>query len=136
MAQEILSPDIKMTCLLKIDMAKDKLLDFKNLAYCPACGCIDQKGAYRCLGCGTFHSGAHLVEREAPPPEAQIETEVVDPSAYSIGPKGEIIEETFEQSDSVVQWSGGSTDFTVADDEKPLGSHKFPNSEIPESEEL
>lgn len=117
-------------------MDEDKLSYFNNLAYCPACGCIDQKGAYRCLGCGTFHSGAHLVEREAPPPEAQIEAEIVDPSAYSIGPKGEIIEETFEQSDSVVQWSGGSTDFTVGEDNQPIISVQSEGSEIPEPDEL
>lgn len=125
-----------MICLLKIKMVKDKLLDLQNLAYCSACGCIDQKGAYRCLECGTFHSGAHLVEREAPPPDSQIEVEIVDPSAYSIGPNGEIIEETFEQSDSVVQWSGGSTDFTVVDDEPAKIADKIDDTEIPDYEEL
>tara|TARA_Y100000766_G_scaffold268001_1_gene263708 strand:+ start:1940 stop:2293 length:354 start_codon:yes stop_codon:yes gene_type:complete len=117
-------------------MEKDKLLNFNNLAYCPTCGCIDQKGSYRCLECGTFHSGAHLVEREAPPPEEQIEAEIVDPSAYSIGPKGEIIEESFEQSDSVVQWSGGSTDFTVGDDGSSMSSVQSNNSQVPEPDEL
>jgi tRNA(Ile2) C34 agmatinyltransferase TiaS len=73
-------------------MSVDKLeLIQWNLSVCPNCGCIDQKGAYRCLGCGTFHSGAHLVEREAPPVAREdIDVPIVEPSAYSIGPKGEI----------------------------------------------
>ena len=125
-----------MTCLLKIKMSKDELLKFKELAYCPSCGCIDQRGAYRCLECGAFHSGAHLVERDAPPPEAIIEPEIVDPSAYSLGPSGEIIEESFEQSDSVVEWSGGSTDFSVADDENPVASKNSINDNIPDPDEL
>ena len=125
-----------MICLLKIEMSVDKLELFKELSVCPNCGCIDQKGAYRCLGCGTFHSGAHLVEREAPPVAQDIEVPIVEPSAYSLGPKGEIVEEAFEQSESVREWSGGSTDFTVGDEPlTPLKSN-FVKSDIPDSEEL
>ena len=125
-----------MTCLLKIKMTKDVLVKFKNLAYCPACGCIDQMGAYRCVECGAFHSGAHLVERDAPPPETIVEPEIVDPSAYSLGPSGEIIEESFEQSDSVVQWLGGSTDFSDVDEDSPISKMETNNDDIPEPDEL
>lgn len=117
-------------------MSEDILEQFNGLSVCPNCGCIDQKGAYRCLGCGTFHSGAHLVEREAPPVSQEVDIPVVEPSAYSLGPKGEIIEESFEQSDSVREWSGGSTDFSVDDEEPIVTESKDDVSEIPKPEEL
>ena len=117
-------------------MTEDKLEKFNHLCVCPNCGCIDQKGAYRCLGCGTFHSGAHLVEREAPPQLVEVESKLTEPSAYSLGPKGKILEETFEQSESVRQWSGGSTDFTVEDESEPIEVSVEENIKIPESEEL
>tara|TARA_B100001996_G_scaffold237537_1_gene183467 strand:- start:17 stop:370 length:354 start_codon:yes stop_codon:yes gene_type:complete len=117
-------------------MAKDKLDDFNGLSICPNCGCIDQKGIYRCLGCGTFHSGAHLVEREAPPIAQPVEVAVVEPSAYSLGPKGEIVDEKFEQSENVREWSGGSTDFSMGDDDSEVSSMKSNDEDLPESEEL
>ena len=117
-------------------MAEDKLERFNHLSVCPNCGCIDQKGAYRCLGCGTFHSGAHLVEREAPPQLIEVESVSAEPSAYSLGPKGKIMEETFEQSESVRQWSGGSTDFTVEDESVPTELSTDNKIPVPKSEEL
>ena len=118
-------------------MPEDKLTQFKNKATCPACGCIDEKGSFRCLGCGTFHSGAHLVERDAPPIHHEAEVVVVDPSAYSLGPNERILEEDFEQSEAVKQWSGGSTDFSMSDDVvKDESSLKSKGEEIPEPDEL
>ena len=135
MALETLSLVTKMICLLKIEMSKDQLDSFNELSVCPNCGCIDQKGSYRCLGCGSFHSGAHLVEREAPPVTQPVEVTLVEPSAYSLGPKGEIIDEEFEQSESVREWSGGSTDFSIQEDETDE-IMKSENIEVPKSEEL
>jgi hypothetical protein len=117
-------------------MSEDILDKFNKLSVCPNCGCIDQKGTYRCLGCGTFHSGAHLVEREAPPVTQEVDIPIVEPSAYSLGPKGEIIEESFEQSDSVREWSGGSTDFSVEDEITVVDKPEEEKSDIPEPEEL
>ena len=117
-------------------MSVDKLELFNGLSVCPNCGCIDQKGTYRCLGCGTFHSGAHLVEREAPPVSREADVPIIEPSAYSIGPKGEIIEEDFEQSENVREWSGGSTDFSVDDDSAVEIESSESEINIPESEEL
>ncbi len=97
-------------------MVSDPLKLFDNMSVCPACGCIERKGSFRCLGCGSFHSTAHLVERDAPPPESRTVDEVVlDPLAYSMGPNQEIIEEEFEQSEDVKSWDGGSTDFSFDD---------------------
>ena len=116
-------------------MSKDKLDDFNDLSVCPNCGCIDQKGIYRCLGCGTFHSGAHLVEREAPATSQPVEVAVVERSAYSLGPKGEIVDEKFEQSENVREWSGGSTDFSMEDDFE-MSSKNSDEVDVPEIEEL
>ena len=59
------------------------------------------------------------MDREPPPPEEKIspvETQNINPLAYSMGPNQKILEEEFEQSDDVVDWEGGSTDFTFEDD--------------------
>ena len=62
---------------------------------CPVCGTISQKGTARCPECGTFHSGIHLEEREAPPPEERMSNREVDPSDYSMNPRF-IASEEFE----------------------------------------
>ena len=98
-------------------MTSDKLLLFKDMVECPACGCIDRKGSFRCLGCGAFHSTSHLIDRQAPTPgERVIEETTIDPLAYSMGPNQKIVEEEFEQSEDVVEWDGGTTDFSFDDD--------------------
>lgn len=116
-------------------MAKDPLDLFKEKAECPVCGCIERKGSFRCLGCGAFHSTAHLVERDAPPIETRVMDDIeVNPLAYSMGPNQKIVEEEFEQSDDVVSWEGGSTDFSF-EDESPI-KENINKTSIPESEEL
>ena len=83
-------------------MSKDSLGLFNGKAICPSCGCIDNIGSFRCVGCGAFHSTAHLIERDVPPPEQrEIIEQIVDPMAYSIGPNQKIVEESFEQTDYV-----------------------------------
>ena len=78
-------------------------------------------GSVRCSECGTFHSGIHLEEREAPPLDSTPEREVIDPSIYSLSDQHAIPEEDFEESEEISSWSGGSTDFTMNDeDEKPF----------------
>ena len=81
-------------------MSKDSLKLFVGKANCPSCGCIENIGSFRCVGCGSFHSTAHLVERDVPPPEMrEVIEQTVNPMAYSIGPNQRIIEESFEQTD-------------------------------------
>ena len=102
-------------------MTQDILKLFNNMAECPVCGCIERKGSFRCLGCGAFHSNAHLVDRDAPKPEDKPQEDVmIDPLAYSMGPNQKIIEEEFEQSEDVVTWKGGSTDFSFDRDDEGL----------------
>lgn len=118
-------------------MSKDIILSFSGKSICPSCGCIDNRGSFRCVGCGAFHSSAHLVDRDAPPPEDRIiEDTNIDPLAYSLKPNQKIIEESFEESEDVVQWRGGSTDFTIIDEEQNLATNKIAKQEIPKSEEL
>ena len=113
---------------------QDPLQQLTGLAVCPVCGCFDRKGMYRCSECGTFHAGGIMEEREAPPPSEhrdQIESQtVLDPSVYSVGPNASIPEETFDESDDVRSWDGGSTDFTFDDaDEIPVAKLKLPEAQ-------
>ena len=103
---------------------------------CPVCGTISQKGTARCPECGTFHSGIHLEEREAPSPEERISSREVDPSDYSMNPEVAIASEEFEGDDANIKnWGGGSTDFSFIDDEDNLPV-ETENLLIPESEEI
>ena len=120
-----------------INMSKDVILSFIGKSTCPSCGCIDNRGSFRCLGCGAFHSSVHLVDRDAPPPEDRvIEDPNIDPLAYSLKPNQKIIEESFEESEDVVQWRGGSTDFTITEEEQNISTSEIVNQKIPKSEEL
>ncbi len=100
---------------------------------CPVCATISQKGTPRCPECGTFHSGVHLEEREAPTPEDRLNARDIDPRDYSINPGSAISDEEFEGDDAtVIHWSGGSTDFSFVDD-KPVNEEKVV---VPKSEEI
>tara|TARA_Y100000766_G_scaffold281845_1_gene294066 strand:- start:15390 stop:15770 length:381 start_codon:yes stop_codon:yes gene_type:complete len=115
----------------------DPLSALKGYATCPVCGCIEQVGSVRCSECGTFHSGVHLEERAAPPPNEVVEREVIDPSVYSLSDSRAIPEEEFEESEEISSWSGGSTDFTMSDeDEKPLSKINPDELDLPEPEDL
>lgn len=110
---------------------------FDGKAICPSCGCIDNIGSFRCVGCGAFHSTAHLIERDVPPPEQRVMIEqIVDPMAYSIGPNQKIVEESFEQTDDVKSWEGGSTDFSFSDAVEVVSKEDIEQVIIPKSEEL
>ena len=93
---------------------------FRGLAACPVCGCLERRGMYRCPECGTFHAGSIMEEREAPPVQMQVEVDekTIDPSVYSLGPNATIPEESFDESDDVRSWDGGSTDFSFDEDEE------------------
>ena len=102
---------------------------------CPVCGTISQKGTARCPECGTFHSGIHLEERDAPTPEERIASREVDPSDYSMNPEIAISNEEFEgDDDNIKNWSGGSTDFSFIDEED--STPQVSELVIPESEEI
>lgn len=113
---------------------RDPLDAFHGVASCTVCGCFATKGTLRCPECGTFHSGAVMVERSAPSPEERVAAEpsAPDPSMYSLGPSSSIVEEAFEESDDVRAWTGGSTDFTFEDDDAPVANSKTILSAKPE----
>ncbi len=115
----------------------DPLGKLKSMSSCPVCGCIEVSGSVRCSECGTFHSGIHLEERAAPPPTQKIEREVIDPSIYSLSDQHAIPEEDFEESEEISTWSGGSTDFTMNDeDELPIQKTDSKKLKLPEPEDL
>jgi len=96
----------------------DELGILKGASYCPNCGSLAHTGNSRCTECGTFHSTIHLVEREPPLPSIQKEEIPLDPSSYSLNPNLAGPEEEFESDDdSVVEWTGGSTDFSFDEEE-------------------
>lgn len=108
-----------------------------RLSACPVCGCLEPKGSVRCSECGTFHSGIHLEEREAPPPTSISEREPIDPSVYSLSDTHAIPEENFEESEEISEWKGGSTDFTMDEaDDPPLSRVDVDELELPTPEEL
>ena len=101
-------------------MDSDPIDAYAGLTTCPVCGCLDRKGTYRCHECGTFHAGSIMEEREAPESPIVEEKEPLDPSIYSLGPGAVLPEESFEESDDVKSWEGGSTDFSFEDDDEPV----------------
>lgn len=115
----------------------DPLAILKKMMSCPVCGCIEQKGSIRCSECGTFHSGIHLEERAAPPLSESVKREVSDPSIYSLSDAHAIPEEEFEESEKISSWSGGSTDFTMGDEEElPLSKIDPDELDLPEPEDI
>ena len=118
------------------DFMADRLDVLVGKESCPVCGTISQKGTARCPECGTFHSGIHLEEREAPPPEERMSNREVDPSDYSMNPEVAIASEEFEGDDANIKnWGGGSTDFSFIDDNDNLPI-EYDTLRIPESEEI
>ena len=60
---------------------------------------------------------------------------ILDPSAYSMTGNAEIPEEIFDESDEITEWKGGSSTFSIDDeDDKPLSIMKL--NDLPKSEEL
>jgi len=113
---------------------KDPLDELSGYAVCPVCGCFDRKGMYRCSECGTFHAGGIMEEREAPT-AAEVRDSIVvqpiDPSIYSVGPNATIPDESFDESEDVRSWDGGSTDFTFDESEEaPVAKIELPEPEV------
>jgi len=61
-----------------------------------------------------------MEEREAPPPgsaPAPTDSAPIDPAIYSLGPNAAIPEESFDETEDVRAWNGGSSDFSFEDDD-------------------
>ena len=135
MERAIWSQDTRKTCSLSEPMTKkDPLDELSGYAVCPVCGCFDRKGMYRCSECGTFHAGGIMEEREAPT-AAEVRDSIVvqpiDPSIYSVGPNATIPDESFDESEDVRSWDGGSTDFTFDESEEaPVAKIELPEPEV------
>ena len=75
-----------------------------------------------------------MEEREAPTAAEVRESTVVqtiDPSIYSVGPNATIPDESFDESEDVRSWDGGSTDFTFDESEDaPVAKIELPQPEV------
>ena len=75
-----------------------------------------------------------MEEREAPTAAEVRESTVVqpiDPSIYSVGPNATIPDESFDESEDVRSWDGGSTDFTFDESEDaPVAKIELPEPEV------
>ncbi len=61
-----------------------------------------------------------MEEREAPPPGPAppvTDSAPIDPAIYSLGPNAAIPEESFDETEDVRAWNGGSSDFSFEDDD-------------------
>ena len=75
-----------------------------------------------------------MEDREPPTPSEQLSQQQesnppLDPSVYSLGPNASIPDETFDESEDVRHWDGGSTDFTFEDDDPPVAKMELPPAE-------
>ena len=60
----------------------------------------------------------------------------IDPSIYSVGPNATIPDESFDESEDVRSWDGGSTDFTFDESEEaPVAKIELPEPEVLASDE-
>ena len=76
-----------------------------------------------------------MEQRDAPVRNQPVPRKMVlDPSAYSMTGNADIPEETFEESDEITEWKGGSSTFSIEDDDEPVSLVNVQN--LPDSEEL
>ncbi len=77
-----------------------------------------------------------MEQRDAPVRNQPIPKKMIlDPSAYSMTGNADIPEETFEESDEITEWKGGSSTFSIEDDDdEPVSLVNVQN--LPDSEEL
>ena len=78
-----------------------------------------------------------MEERVVDEHAAPIERAPIDPSAYSLSGTQDTPQETFEETEDLVSWDGGSSDFTMDDREEPPLSRIDPDDlDLPEPEDL
>ena len=76
-----------------------------------------------------------MEQRDAPVRNQPVPKKMIlDPSAYSMTGNADIPEETFEESDEITEWKGGSSTFSIEDDDEPVSLVNYQN--LPDSEEL
>ena len=109
---------------------------YEGVVSCPDCGCIEKSGFPRCPECGLFHSQVAMEQRAAPVRSYSIPKKtILDPSAYSMTGDAEIPEETFDESEDITEWKGGSSMFNLDDDDQePILVDEIDN--LPEGQDL
>ena len=74
-----------------------------------------------------------VVDTQAP----VVERAPIDPTAYSLSCSQDAPEESFEETEELVSWEGGSSDFTMEDiDEPPLSRVDPDDLDLPAPEDL
>ena len=63
-----------------------------------------------------------MEERKAPDPSERLEPREIDPSAYSLSSNAKMIDESFDETNEIKSWTGGNTDFSNLDDDKPVSA--------------
>ena len=63
-----------------------------------------------------------MEERKAPDPSERLEQREIDPSAYSLSSNAKMIDESFDETNEIKSWTGGNTDFSDLDDDKPVSA--------------
>jgi hypothetical protein len=78
-----------------------------------------------------------MEERIVSDTTVRIEREPIDPSAYSLSGNHAVPDEVFEETEEIVNWDGGSSDFTMDEiEEKPLSRVDPDDLEFPDPEDI
>ena len=93
-------------------------------------GCTDAPSVEHFTPAPSWRTGSHPVLLNNKP--SKMQRHPLDPSVYSLGPNASIPEESFDESEDVRRWDGGSTDFTFTDDDEP----PVAKMELPEPEQV
>ena len=79
-----------------------------------------------------------MEQRDAPVRNQPVPKKMIlDPSAYSMTGNAEIPEETFDESDEITEWKGGSSTFSIDEDDYDDEQVSMVDVRVlPDSEEL
>ena len=78
-----------------------------------------------------------MEERNVLPNAEPIQREPIDPTAYSLSSEQALPDEIFEETEDLVNWDGGSSDFTMEEiEERPLSRVDPDDLVLPDPEDL
>ena len=119
-------------------MSDDHLDQFLGIASCPVCGCLERRGTYRCPECGTFHAGSIMEDREAPPPNQEIdfsklvEIDVDSIPSSTVEPKSELLTTV----SSIDNLETNATEYLTTNSSTDLETDLTTNEALPEVSKL
>jgi len=78
-----------------------------------------------------------MEERFVPANAEPVRREPIDPAAYSLSTEQALPDEIFEETEDLVNWDGGSSDFTMEEiEERPLARVDPDDLVLPSPEDL